>query len=102
MQQPSEHVPAPAPPSAEPSVATLTPRECEVAALVAEGLSNAEIGQRLVITPGTVSNHIAHIMRALGARNRVHVAMWAVEQGLYQLGRPHRSGRAEDIAPDAS
>ena len=60
----------------------LTRREREIAALVAEGLSNAEIAQRLTISPGTAANHIAHIMRALGARNRVHIAMWTVEQGL--------------------
>ena len=60
----------------------LTPRELEVAALVAEGLTNAEIAQRLVLSPGTVANHLAHIMRALGTRNRVQVAVWALRQGL--------------------
>lgn len=63
-------------------VETLTPREREVAALVAEGLSNAQIARRLVITPGTVANHVAHIMRVLGMENRVQVAVWAVEHGL--------------------
>lgn len=71
MQQPSE-----------PAPSVLTPRECEVAALVAEGLSNAEIAERLMLTSGTVGNHVAHIMRRLGARNRVVVAVWAVEHGL--------------------
>jgi DNA-binding NarL/FixJ family response regulator len=60
----------------------LTPRELEVAALVAEGLTNAEIAERLVLSPGTVGNHIAHIMRALGLRNRVLVALWAAEHGV--------------------
>ena len=60
----------------------LTSREIEVATLVAGGLSNAEIAERLVLVPGTVANHLAHIMRALGLRNRVQVAVWAVEQGL--------------------
>lgn len=63
-------------------VGTLTPREREVAALIAEGLSNAEIARRLTVTKGTVANHLAHIMRALRVRNRVGVAVWAVEHGV--------------------
>jgi DNA-binding NarL/FixJ family response regulator len=65
----------------------LTPRECELATLVAEGLTNAEIAERLVLRPGTVGNHLANIQRRLGARNRVQVAVWAVEQGLYRSAR---------------
>jgi DNA-binding NarL/FixJ family response regulator len=80
------------PPSVAPPIATLTPREREVAAPVAEGLTNAEIAWRLVLTPGTVSNHVAHVMRALGARNRVQVAVWAVEQGLHRRGRHDGNG----------
>ena len=64
----------------------LTPREREVAALVAEGLTNAEIAARLVITPGTVANHLEHIMRSLRLQGRVRVAVWAVEQGLLAQG----------------
>jgi DNA-binding NarL/FixJ family response regulator len=71
-----------APPRAIPPVTALTPRELEVAALIAGGLTNAEIAQRLVLSPGTVGNHLGHILRALGARNRVQVAVWAVEHGL--------------------
>lgn len=62
----------------------LTPRELEIAALVADGLSNAEIAERLTITPGTVSNHLDQIRRRLGVRNRNQVAVWAVEHGLYR------------------
>jgi DNA-binding NarL/FixJ family response regulator len=62
-------------------------RELEVAALVAEGLTNAEIAQRLALTRGTVGNHIGHILRALGVRNRAQVAAWAVQQGLYPRSR---------------
>jgi DNA-binding CsgD family transcriptional regulator len=63
-----------------PPLATLTPREREVAVLVAEGLSNAEIAERLALTPGTIGNHLGNIMRKLGARNRVQVAVWSVRQ----------------------
>jgi DNA-binding NarL/FixJ family response regulator len=59
----------------------LTPREREVAALVAEGLSNAEIAQRLALTEVTVANHVAHIMRRLRTRNRGQVAVWVAERG---------------------
>jgi DNA-binding CsgD family transcriptional regulator len=64
-------------------VVALTPRELEIAALIAEGLTNAEIADRLTLTRGTVGNHIGHILRALGVKNRVQVAVWAVLQGLY-------------------
>jgi DNA-binding NarL/FixJ family response regulator len=64
----------------------LTPREREVATLVAEGCTNAEIAVRLVLTPGTVANHLAHIMRAIKARNRVQLAVWAVAHGLRSPG----------------
>jgi non-specific serine/threonine protein kinase len=64
----------------------LTARQREVAALVAEGLSNAEIAERLVLTQGTVAGHVEQIMRALKAKNRVQVAVWAVKQGSYPHG----------------
>jgi DNA-binding NarL/FixJ family response regulator len=64
--------------------AGLTRREHEVTALVAAGLTNGEIGERLVVTPGTVANHIRHISLRLGLRNRVQLAVWAVEHGLYR------------------
>ena len=91
-------------------ITALTPREREVDALVAEGLTNVEIAERLDLSPGTVANHLAHSMRALGGRSRVDVAVWAVERGLYRSRRasegppprPYRSGRAEDSETGAS
>lgn len=53
----------------------ITPREREVAELITEGLRNEEIAARLVLTPGTVANHVAHIMAKLGAQSRVQVAV---------------------------
>jgi DNA-binding NarL/FixJ family response regulator len=58
----------------------LPPRECAVALLIAEGLSNKQIAARLGITVGTAGNHVGHIMRALGAANRTQVAVWASER----------------------
>ena len=82
MQQPAEQMPSTRGPRDTPPLTVLTPRECEVAALVTEGLSNAEIAQQLSLSPGTVGNHLGHIMRRLRTRNRVQVAVWAVEQRL--------------------
>jgi DNA-binding CsgD family transcriptional regulator len=60
--------------AAEESVAKLTPRQREVARLVASGLTNQEIAERLVLTPGTVANHVEAILRRLGFRSRAQVA----------------------------
>ncbi|HEY1174531.1 MAG TPA: response regulator transcription factor [Phytomonospora sp.] len=60
----------------------LTERETEVARRVATGETNAEIGARLFITPGTVKTHLAAVQRKIGARNRVNVATWAWHAGL--------------------
>jgi len=72
-----------------PAVAThpaspLSRREREVAVLIASGLTDREIGERLVITPGTVGQHVAHILHKLGVRSRAQVAVWAVERGLHE------------------
>ncbi|KJS52972.1 response regulator transcription factor [Streptomyces rubellomurinus] len=58
----------------------LTAREREIAELVADGATNAEIGAGLFISPGTVKNHLANVQRKLGARNRVGIAAWVWEQ----------------------
>jgi DNA-binding NarL/FixJ family response regulator/signal transduction histidine kinase len=59
----------------------LTAREEEVLVPVAQGRTNNEIASELYITPSTVKAHLASLMRKLGARNRVEVAMWAHETG---------------------
>jgi DNA-binding NarL/FixJ family response regulator len=59
--------------------ATLTEREQEVLGLLANGLSNAEIGQRLAIETGTVKTHVSSIIRKLGVRDRVQAIIWAFE-----------------------
>jgi DNA-binding CsgD family transcriptional regulator len=65
-------------------LARLTRRQQEVAACVAEGLSNEEIGERLMLVPGTVANHLEDIFRRIRIRNRTALATWAVEHGLYR------------------
>jgi DNA-binding CsgD family transcriptional regulator len=70
--------------AAENLIATLTPRQREIAALISSGLTNAEIAQQLVLTPGTVANHVEHILDRLGFRSRTQVGIWAVEGGLHR------------------
>jgi DNA-binding CsgD family transcriptional regulator/tetratricopeptide (TPR) repeat protein len=53
---------------------SLTPSEAKVAALVAEGLSNRQIGERLVLSTRTVESHVSHILTKLGVRSRVDIA----------------------------
>ncbi|WP_410575460.1 response regulator [Amycolatopsis sp. cmx-4-61] len=62
--------------------AAITAREGEVLVLVAEGLSNAEIGQRLHITAGTAKTHVAHLLLKLAARDRVQLVITAYQAGL--------------------
>lgn len=57
----------------------LSARELEVAALVVDGLTNREIGSRLIVGERTVATHIAHIMNKLGLRTRAQIAAWWVE-----------------------
>jgi DNA-binding NarL/FixJ family response regulator len=64
----------------------LTDREREVLALVAEGLSNTDIGERLVVSPLTAKTHVSRILGKLGARDRAHLVVIAYESGLVQPG----------------
>ena len=62
--------------------AGLTPREVEVLRLVARGLSNKEIAERLVISPKTVGNHVEHIYTKIDASNRAAASLFAMQHGL--------------------
>ncbi|SEH85601.1 MULTISPECIES: response regulator transcription factor [unclassified Leifsonia] len=64
----------------------LTEREREVLALVAHGLTNTEIGERLYLSPLTAKTHVSRIMTKLDARDRVHLVVLAYETGLVQPG----------------
>ena len=64
------------------AVAGLTAREVEVLVLLARGLSNRQIAQRLVITPKTAGNHVEHIYAKIGATSRTAAALFAVQHGL--------------------
>jgi DNA-binding NarL/FixJ family response regulator len=78
----------PAPRStAVPSLDPLTDREREVVALVAEGLSNDQIAERLVVSPATVRTHVGRAMSKLDARDRAQLVVIAFQSG---LARPPR------------
>ena len=69
-----------------PALAELTSREREVMALVAEGLTNAEIGERLFMSPATARTHVSRILTKLGARDRTQLVVIAYESGLVRPG----------------
>ena len=62
--------------------AGLTPREVEVLRLLARGLSNKEIAERLVISPKTVGNHVEHIYSKINASTRAAAGLFAMQHGL--------------------
>lgn len=69
-------------PSTRAAPGGLTARELDVARLIAEGRSNAEIARALVISPKTSATHVSNILTKLGFSSRTQVARWFVERGL--------------------
>jgi len=69
-------------PGVAPSESPLTPRETEVLKLVAEGVGNVQIAERLGLGLGTVKGHVADILEKLAASDRAHAAVTALRRGL--------------------
>jgi DNA-binding NarL/FixJ family response regulator len=70
------------------TLASLTTREREVLELIATGLTNDEIAERLVLGVGTIKTHVNHIFLKLGIRNRAEAVIFAFDHGLAKPGRP--------------
>jgi DNA-binding NarL/FixJ family response regulator len=65
-----------------PELHTLTDREREVVALVADGLKNDEIAERIVVSPATARTHVSRAMAKLSARDRAQLVVFAYQSGL--------------------
>lgn len=63
------------------SDARLTQREREILSLIARGMSNKSIGNKLNISDGTVKVHVKNLLRKVNAKSRLEAAIWAIEQG---------------------
>jgi DNA-binding NarL/FixJ family response regulator len=71
-------------PSTDTSYERLTDREREIVTLVAEGLSNQEIADRIFVSFSTAKTHVSHVLTKLELRDRIHIVIYAYQHGLVE------------------
>jgi len=79
----------------EEMLSMLTPRQREIADLIAAGMTNEQIARRLFLSPGSVANHVERILQKLGAARRTQIASWIVEVRA-QILRDGKDGHGPD------
>ena len=77
-------------PASKPTTEPLTARELDVLQLLAKGLSNQEIAERLVVAEVTVRTHISHLLGKLHLANKVQAALYALRQGISYIEEEHK------------
>lgn len=70
-------------PSSERNVQQLTPRECDILKLIAQGLPNKMIARKLMITESTVKVHVKHLLKKMKLKSRVEAAVWVLQEKVF-------------------
>lgn len=80
--------------STPPVPVDLTKRECEVLGLIAQGMTNEEIGKQLFLSPETIKSHVRHILSKLSAKSRAHAVALGLRSGQIEFEQNEAAVRA--------